>query len=76
MESFEEFQARKNRREVARLVSTATQEGVPDRRVGDRAATRFAAGMKLDVTVDPQQADSVWPVTMHNISDSGFSFWS
>ena len=47
-----------------------------DDHAGNRAALRFAAGMQLDVTPDPGDSAGSWPVTMHNVSDGGFAFWS
>ena len=68
--------SRSDEREIARLVTTASEDGVPDQRSGHRSAARFAAGMQLDVTTDPNVPSSTWPVIMHNISASGFAFWS
>lgn len=32
--------------------------------------------MQLDVTTDAADDSCAWPVTMHDISDRGFAFWS
>jgi hypothetical protein len=63
-------------REITRLVSSAETEGEPVGIGGHRDATRFAVGMQLDVSTDPQVPSCTWPVTMHNISQGGFAFWS
>jgi hypothetical protein len=65
-----------DKREIRRLVSVAGAEGEPDTYSGKRASTRFAAGMRLDVTTDPAVPASAWPAAMHNISEGGFAFWS
>ena len=62
--------------EIERLVRSAGQVGLPDEYSGKRNATRFAAGMPLDVTTDPSVPGCSWPVTMHNVCDGGFAFWS
>lgn len=65
-----------DRCEIERLVTEAGVDGEPDAYTGQRASTRFAVGMRLDVTMDPALPASTWPVIMHNISDGGFAFWS
>ncbi len=62
-------------KEVQRLIDSAS-EGEVDGYAGKRGHTRFAEGVLLDVTTDPGSEASVWGVTMHNISESGFSFQS
>ncbi len=62
--------------EITRLVSVARTDGQPEKRTDGRSAPRFAVGMRLDVTTDPDVEQCAWPATMHNISDSGFAFWS
>lgn len=62
--------------EIKRLVTTAGEDGEPDSYTGKRGSTRFAVGMQLDVCTDRAIPACVWPVTMHNISDGGFAFWS
>lgn len=62
--------------EIKRLVNNAGEDGLPDKYTGKRSATRFAVGMQLDVTTDHTVSSLTWPVTMHNISESGFAFWS
>jgi hypothetical protein len=62
--------------EIARLVTTASEDGLGDDHAGQRTSTRFAAGMRLDVTTDPAVPSCTWPVIMHNVSGGGFAFWS
>ncbi|MGD2108801.1 MAG: PilZ domain-containing protein [Phycisphaerae bacterium] len=62
--------------EIQRMVESAHEGGHADQFTGQRAATRFAAGMQLDVSTDPGVASCTMPVTMHNVSDGGFAFWS
>ena len=68
--------SRDDEREVARLVTTASEDGRADNYAGQRTSTRFAVGMQLDVATDPAVPLCSWPVIMHNISDKGFAFWS
>jgi len=37
---------------------------------------RFSAGMRLEVTTDPGVPSAAVHVTMQNVSEGGFSFWS
>ncbi len=62
--------------EIQRLVESAGAEGHADEFTGQRDSTRFAAGMQLDVATDTSNPNCTWPVTMHNVSDGGFAFWS
>lgn len=62
--------------EIQRLVESAGEDGHPDQFIGQRGSTRFAAGMQLDVSTDPAVPNCTWPVITHNVSDSGFAFWS
>ena len=64
------------KREIARLVASAKQGGVPDGYAGKRAAPRVIDPMFLEVTTDPNKPDAAWGVTMHDISHGGVSFWS
>jgi len=63
-------------REISRLVEAAGQQGEADGYAGKRQFTRFAEGMRLDVTLNPAQPSGAWGVYMHNVSDGGFAFWS
>ena len=62
--------------DIARLVATAGQAGEADMYAGKRHFTRFAEGMRLEVTLNPTQPSGSWGVYMHNVSDGGFAFWS
>lgn len=62
--------------EIRRLVAIASEEGTADHYTGKRDTPRFAAGMMLEAAVSPDQPASVWPVTMHNVSETGFGFFS
>lgn len=62
--------------EIARWVGVAGQQGEADGYAGKRHWTRFAEGMRLDVTLDPTKTGGSWGVYMHNVSDGGFAFWS
>lgn len=62
--------------EIRRLVAIASEEGTPDQYTGKRNAPRFAAGMMLEAAVSPDQPSRIWPVTMHNVSETGFGFFS
>ena len=63
-------------RAVRRLVESASRGGHPDVYEGKRGAARVAAAVPLDVTTDPTVPTCAQAVTMHNISLSGFAFWS
>lgn len=65
-----------DQREINRLVVTAGEDGAPDEYAGKRDSTRFAVGMRLDVSTDPDVPSCTWPAIMHNISEGGFAFWS
>jgi hypothetical protein len=62
--------------DIARWVELAGQRGVADLYAGKRHWTRFAEGMRLDVTLNPILASASWGVYMHNVCDGGFGFWS
>lgn len=62
--------------EVARLLSIAAYQGEADTYSGKRGATRVAEGLLLEVRIGPRHTDDTWDVRMHDISDSGLSFWS
>jgi len=57
-------------------VESARQQGEADGYAGKRQSTRFAEGMRLEVTLNPAQRSGAWGVYMHNVSDGGFAFWS
>lgn len=62
--------------EIRRLIDSAGADVDRNARSGRRNRARFRAGMQLDVTTDAADDSCVWPVTMHDISDRGFAFWS
>lgn len=68
-------ETRPQRREIERLVHTASTDGERDDHAGRREVVRFAVGMRLDVTTNPGDEAVIQPVTMHNISEHGFAFW-
>src|SRR3990172_1364189 len=62
--------------EIRKLVTSAQQQGTPDRYPGKRRRTRFSAGMRLEITTDPAIPSSSSHVIMQNVSEGGFAFWS
>lgn len=62
--------------EIQKLVTSAQQQGTPDRYPGKRRWTRFTAGMRLEITTDPAIPSSSSHVIMQNVSEGGFAFWS
>ena len=62
--------------EISKLVTAAEQQGAPDRYPGKRRWKRFYAGMPLEITADPADPGAAMHVTMHNVSEGGFAFWS
>ncbi len=63
-------------KEIQRMVSSAREQGKPDRYTGKRRWPRFSAGMKLEVSTDPSDPSASAHVTMQNLSEGGFAFWS
>ena len=62
--------------QVARWVESAGQQGEADAYAGKRHFIRFAEGMSLEVTLNPDRPSASWRVYMHNVSRGGFAFWS
>ena len=62
--------------EIHKLVTSAQEQGAPDRYTGKRSWTRFSAGMQLEITTDPGIASASVHVIMQNVSEGGFAFWS
>lgn len=62
--------------EIARLLSIAGYRGEADSYSGKRGATRVAEGLLLEVRIAGGGTNDTWDVRMHDISDSGLSFWS
>ena len=63
-------------REIQKLVLSAQEQGSPDHYTGKRRWMRFAAGMRLEITTDPAVPSASAHVTMQNVSEGGFAFWS
>jgi hypothetical protein len=62
--------------EIQKLVTSAQEQGAPDRYTGKRRWMRFSAGMRLEITTDPGVPSASVHVTMQNVSEGGFAFWS
>lgn len=62
--------------EIHRLVESAQEMGRPDRYTGKRQWMRFAAGMRLQITTNRDDPSASTHVTMQNVSEGGFAFWS
>ena len=62
--------------EVERLVESAGASGETDGYAGKRASLRIKDGRQLEATTNTNNPGAAWPVAMHNVSDSGFAFWS
>jgi len=62
--------------QVAQWVESASQQGEADAYAGKRDCIRFAEGMSLEVTLNPDRPAASWRVYMHNVSHGGFAFWS
>ena len=62
--------------EIQKLVASAQEQGTPDCYTGKRRWMRFTAGMPLEITTEPGVPSASVHVTMQNVSEGGFSFWS
>lgn len=62
--------------EIQKLVASAQEQGLSDNYTGKRQWMRFTAGMRLEITTDPDDPSASVHVTMQNVSDGGFAFWS
>ena len=62
--------------EIKRWVETAEQNGEFDNYAGKRNAKRFVEGMPLQVSMNPAQPSGSFNGNMHNVSETGFAFWS
>ena len=62
--------------EIQKLVTSAQELGTPDLYTGKRRWMRFSAGMPLEITTDPAVPSASMHVTMQNVSEGGFAFWS
>jgi hypothetical protein len=76
MAAASEHSSTSDAQEIQKLVTSAQQQGTPDRYTGKRRRTRFAAGMRLEITTDPAIPSSSSHVVMQNVSEGGFAFWS
>lgn len=65
-----------DRKEIARLVGMAAEAAVTDGYTGKRRTWRWSCGLPLEVTTNPDDPLAAWPVTMHDVSHFGVSFWS
>jgi hypothetical protein len=61
--------------EISRLMKAAAALGSPDRYAGKRKKSRFTAALHLDLCFDPAGDEAAQPITMHQISEGGISFW-
>ena len=62
--------------ELHRLIAVASHGGAADDYTGKRTGTRFGVIMRLEATTDLLDPTVTWSAQMHNISETGFSFWS
>lgn len=63
-------------KEIQKLLKSAQEQGTPDYYTGKRRWMRFTAGMPLEITSEPGVPSASAHVTMQNVSEGGFSFWS
>jgi hypothetical protein len=76
MAAASQHSSKSDARAIRKLVTSAQQQGTPDRYTGKRRWTRFTAGMRLEITTDPAVASASAHVVMKNVSEGGFAFWS
>lgn len=62
--------------EIARIIAAAGDSGEVDTYAGKRRERRVSEGLQLELTTDASGAGKCRPVSMHNISERGFAFWS
>ncbi len=63
-----------DRSEIARIVAAARELGEPDSYGGKRDGVRISDGLQLEVRTNPTGRSTA--VSMHNVSEGGFAFWS
>ncbi len=63
-----------DKNEIARLVADAKEFGEADAYDGKRDDMRVADGLQLEVRTNPIGPSAA--VSMQNVSDGGFAFWS
>lgn len=76
MAAASEHSSTSDAQEIQKLVTSAQEQGTPDHYTGKRRWMRFSAGMPLEITTDPGVSSASMHVTMHNVSEGGFAFWS
>ena len=76
MAAASEHSSTSDAQEIQKLITSAQEQGTPDRYTGKRRWMRFSAGMRLEITTDPGVPSASVHVTMQNVSEGGFSFWS
>jgi len=76
MASINNNAAASDAQEIQKLVTSAQEQGAPDRYTGKRQQMRFSAGMRLEITTDPGILSASVHVIMQNLSEGGFAFWS
>ena len=76
MAAASEHSSTSDAQEIQKLVTSAQEQGAPDHYTGKRRWMRFYAGMPLDITTDPGVPSASMHVTMQNVSEGGFAFWS
>jgi len=62
--------------EIKRWLETAEQNGEFDNYAGKRSTPRFVEGMPLQVSMNPSLRTESFGGHMHNVSETGFAFWS
>ena len=62
--------------EVERLLSAAARTGAVDFYGGKRAHLRFQAGNPFEADVDFEDGREIYPVSLHDVSATGVSYWS
>jgi signal transduction histidine kinase/CheY-like chemotaxis protein len=61
---------------VPQLVRTARRHGRADGYAGKRRWVRYAVGVRLEITTNPDRVGDTHLVRAHNISGGGVGFWS
>jgi hypothetical protein len=65
-----------DKQEISRLVAAASEESRGDVYAGKRQLPRYSTGMPLEAVLDKSRTSEAFPVTMHNVSDTGLAFWA
>jgi len=61
--------------QVIALVQSAQSSGEIDHYPGKRSAIRITEALQIEFTTDPS-GEKILSATMHNVSETGCSFWS